>query len=63
MASPSAITPQLISMSSDIFRYISELVASFRLGTGLHPYTEPRPVVKQTMLAPPATMPVTDTGS
>ena len=32
-------------------------------GTGLHPNTEPRPVVNQMMLHPPATKPVIDTGS
>ena len=40
-----------------------ELVASFKLGAGLQPKTEPRPVVKQTTLAPAATCPVTETGS
>jgi hypothetical protein len=39
------------------------VVASLRLGAGFEPNTEPRPVVKQTMVAPPATIPVTDTGS
>jgi hypothetical protein len=32
-------------------------------GTGFEPNTEPRPVVKQMTLAPPATSPVIDTGS
>ena len=32
-------------------------------GDGAQPYAEPRPVVKQIMLAPPATWPVADTGS
>ena len=60
---PSRTTPQLMSMSSAMWRYISELVASSIDGTGLHPNTEPRPVVKQMMLQPPATSPVIDTGS
>src|SRR5882724_1609908 len=42
---PSRITPQLMSMSSSMWRYISELVASLIEGTGLQPNTEPRPVV------------------
>ena len=50
-------------MSSDIFSYMAELVESFRLGTGLHPKQDPRPVVKQITFAPDATCPVTDTGS
>src|SRR5262249_14336779 len=62
-AVPSTITPQLMSMSSSMCRYISELVASLIDGTGLQPNTEPRPVVKQTRLQPPATSPVIDTGS
>ena len=52
-----------MSMSSSICRYTSEFVASLMEGTGRHPKTEPRPVVNTTMLAPPATRPVTDTGS
>src|SRR5437667_262743 len=60
---PSRITPQLTSMSSCMWRYISELVASLMDGTGLQPNTEPRPVVKQITLQPPATRPVIDTGS
>src|SRR4029453_13078554 len=60
---PSRITPQLMSMSSDMWRYIRLLVASLIDGTGLQPNTEPRPVVKQIMLQPPATRPVIDTGS
>src|SRR4026208_167895 len=60
---PSRITPQLISMSSDRWRYIKLLVASLSAGTGLQPNTERRPVVKQIMLQPPATRPVIDTGS
>src|SRR4029450_5736113 len=60
---PSRTTPQLMSMSSAMWRYMSELVASLSDGTGLHPNTEPRPVVKQMMLQPPATRPVIDTGS
>src|SRR4030095_6310468 len=59
---PSRITPQLMSMSSDMWRYIRLLVASLIDGTGLQPNTEPRPVVKQIMLQPPATRPVIDTG-
>src|SRR5213079_3085350 len=60
---PSRITPQLMSMSSVMWRYMSEFVASLMEGTGLHPNTEPRPVVKQIRLQPPATSPVIDTGS
>ena len=37
--------------------------ASFSDGVGLKPSTEPRPVVKAIRFAPPATMPVTETGS
>src|SRR5918999_1854244 len=61
--SPSRIAPQLTSMSSAMVRYISLLLASFRLGTGRQPKTDPRPVVKQTTLAPLATSPVTEHGS
>ncbi len=39
------------------------LVASLIEGDGLQPNTLPRPVVKQTRLAPPATCPVAATGS
>src|SRR5262247_2557143 len=60
---PSRITPQLMSMSSSMWRYIRELVASLMDGTGLLPKTDPRPVVKQMTLQPPATRPVIDTGS
>ena len=41
---------------------IAELVASLIDGAGLQPNTLPRPVVKQTRLAPPATCPVAATG-
>ena len=37
--------------------------ASLIEGVGLEPKADPRPVVKQGMLAPPATWPVADTGS
>src|SRR3954466_10052217 len=50
-------------MSSCRRRYIGELVAILMDGEGLQPNTLPRPVVKQTRLAPPATCPVADTGS
>jgi hypothetical protein len=40
-----------------------EFVANLMLGTGLAPNTEPRPVVKQTTLAPAAISPVTEQGS
>ena len=50
-------------MSSSMCRYMRELVASLIEGTGLQPNTEPRPVVKQITLQPPATSPVIDTGS
>jgi len=52
-----------MSMSSSMRRKRGVLVASFNDGTGLQPNTEPRPVVKQIMLAPPATWPVAETGS
>jgi len=38
-------------------------VAIFTDGDGLKPNADPRPVVKQTILQPPATWPVTETGS
>src|SRR5262249_36767593 len=60
---PSRISPALKSMSSSMRAYIGELVASLSDGDGLQPYTEPRPVVKQIMFAPPATCPVAETGS
>src|SRR4051812_23581321 len=63
VSSPSRMVPQLTSMSSSIRRYIGELVASLIDGAGLQPNTLPRPVVKQTRLAPPATCPVAATGS
>src|SRR5262249_6213538 len=40
---PSRITPQLMSMSSCIWRNMRLLVASLIEGTGLQPNTEPRP--------------------
>jgi hypothetical protein len=43
--------------------YIGVLVASLIDGAGLQPNTMPRPVVKQTNLAPPATCPAAATGS
>src|ERR1700733_531991 len=63
VSSPSRIVPQLTSMSSSIRLNIGVLVASLIEGDGLHPNTLPRPVVKQTRLAPPATCPVAATGS
>src|SRR5205085_10419120 len=60
---PSTISPQLMSMSSSWRSHSAVLVASFSDGDGAQPYAEPRPVVKQIMLAPPATCPVADTGS
>ncbi len=42
---------------------IGVLVASLMDGAGLQPNTLPRPVVKHTRLAPPATCPVAATGS
>ena len=60
---PSTISPQLMSISSSCFFHRAVLVDSFREGEGAHPYAEPRPVVKQMMLAPPATWPVALTGS
>src|SRR5262245_33817336 len=50
-------------MSSSMCRYMREFVASLIEGTGLQPNTEPRPVVKQITLHPPATSPVIETGS
>src|ERR1700750_382210 len=63
VSSPSRMVPQLTSMSSSIRLYIGELVASLIDGAGLQPNTLPRPVVKQTRLAPPPTCPVAATGS
>src|SRR5882757_280902 len=62
-SSPSRMVPQLTSMSSSIRLNIGVLVASLMEGDGLQPNTLPRPVVKQTRLAPPATCPVAATGS
>ena len=50
-------------MSSSWCTKSGVLVASLSEGAGLQPYAEPRPVVKQIMLAPPATWPVAETGS
>src|SRR5579863_810471 len=63
VSSPSRMVPQLTSMSSSMRLYIGVLVASLIEGAGLQPNTLPRPVVKQTRLAPPATCPVAATGS
>ena len=63
VASPSMITPQLTSMSACMRVYIGVLEASFIVGAGTEPKQEPRPVVKQTMLAPPAIWPVAEAGS
>src|SRR5579871_4240790 len=60
---PSRITPALISISSTIRSYMGVLVATLIEGDGLHPKQLPRPVVKTTTLHPPATSPVTETGS
>ncbi|MNW06760.1 hypothetical protein D3C71_2032220 [compost metagenome] len=50
-------------MSSLKRSYMAVLVASLIEGTGLAPNIEPRPVVKQMTLAPPAICPVAETGS
>ena len=50
-------------MSSSMRWYIGVLVAILMDGAGLQPNTLPRPVVKHTRLAPPATCPVAATGS
>src|SRR5215472_1111474 len=63
VSSPSRMVPQLTSMSSSMRLYMGVLVASLIEGAGLQPNTLPRPVVKQTRLAPPATCPVAATGS
>src|SRR3954451_6257992 len=63
LSSPSRMVPQLTSMSSSMRLYMGVLVASLIEGAGLQPNTLPRPVVKQTRLAPPATCPVAATGS
>ena len=42
---------------------MAEFVAILIDGDGLQPNTLPRPVVKQTRFAPPATCPVAETGS
>ena len=60
---PSMIRPALTSMSSCIRSNMGVLVATLIDGTGLQPKQLPRPVVNTTMLAPPATSPVTDAGS
>ncbi len=60
---PSRITPALMSMSSIIWSYVGEFVATLMDGAGLQPKTEPRPVVNTQTFAPPATMPVMLTGS
>ena len=57
------MTPQLISMSPSIRWYMGVLLASLSTGEGTPPKQEPRPVVKATMVAPPATWPVVATGS
>src|ERR1700760_916841 len=63
LSSPSRMVPQLTSMSSSMRLYMGVLVASLIEGAGLQPNTLPRPVVKQTRLAPPAIWPVAATGS
>src|SRR4028118_1474668 len=63
VSSPDRMPPQFTSMSSRIRSYIGVLVASLMEGGGLQPKTLPRPVVKQSRLAPPATWPVAPTGS
>ena len=63
VSEPSTMVPQFTSMSSSMWLNTRELVASLSDGAGLQPYTDPRPVVKHTTLAPPATCPVTETGS
>ena len=50
-------------MSSIIRSYIGVFVATLIDGVGLQPKQLPRPVVKTITCAPPATMPVTLTGS
>ena len=52
-----------MSMSSSMLPVHGVFVASLMEGAGLQPNTEPRPVVNTTMFAPPATRPVTETGS
>ena len=59
---PSITVPQLKSRSSSWWTKSGVLVASLRDGAGLQPYAEPRPVVKQIRLAPPATCPVAEVG-
>ena len=55
--------PALMSMSSIMRSYIGVFEAILILGVGLHPKQLPRPVVKTTTFAPPATSPVTEIGS
>ena len=50
-------------MSSRIRSYMGVLVATLIDGVGLQPKQLPRPVVNTITFAPPATMPVTLTGS
>ena len=52
-----------MSMSSIMCSYSGVLVATLIDGAGLQPNTLPRPVVKTSTFAPPATMPVMLTGS
>ena len=61
--SPSSTAPQLMSMSCSSRAYMLLLLASLRVGAGLEPNIDPRPVVKQIRLAPLAICPVTATGS
>src|SRR2546421_12279694 len=60
---PSMIFPAFTSISSVMCSYMVLFVAILMLGAGLKPKHDPRPVVNRTILQPPATCPVTDTGS
>jgi len=60
---PSAMSPQLMSISSCILENMVVFVASLTHGTGLLPKQDPLPVVKQIRLHPDETCPVTEQGS
>src|SRR5262249_6829980 len=60
---PSSTWPAFTSMSGSWLRYSTELLAILIDGAGLKPNADPLPVVKTTTLQPPATCPVTETGS
>src|SRR5262245_15741075 len=60
---PSTMAPALMSMLSSITAAICEFDAILMTGTTGEPMPEPRPVVNTIIFAPPAAMPVSETGS